>query len=206
MNKSIILASFFLFGCGKTSFNTKWIEEKSRDKFYARFETSKGEFEIEFNRKLSPKAVDRVYQQIKHKFYNNVLFYRVVPNFVAQFGHMDSTATVHNWDRFKVDDEPVAGSNTKGTISYARAGVNSRGNHLFINLKDNIRLDTIFYNKVKGFPPLGKVTKGMEVVEQLYAAYGNETMKVYDTLAVKRKLFMKRFPKLDSIKRVVIIK
>lgn len=206
MKKSIIITSFFLFGCGKSTFNPKWMEEKSPEKFQARFETSQGDFEIEFRRELSPKAVDRVYQQIKHKFYDNVVFYRVVPNFVAQFGHMDSTATANNWDRIKVVDEPVKESNTKGTISYARAGVNSRGNHLFINLKDNKRLDTIFYNKVKGFPPLGKVIKGMDVVEKLYSGYGNQTMKVYDSLAVNRKVFLKMFPKLDSIRKVLILK
>lgn len=206
MYKSIIIVSVFVLGCGKSNFNAKWLDEKSPEKFQARFETSQGEFEIEFNRTLSPKAVDRIYQQIKHRFYDNILFYRVVPNFVAQFGHMDSTATAGNWDSFKVEDEPVKTSNVRGTISYARAGVNSRGNHLFINLKDNKRLDTIFYNNVKGFPPLGKVIKGMEVVDRLYGAYGNETMKVYDSLAVKKKLFMKKFPKLDSIKRVFIVK
>ncbi len=182
------------------------MEEKSPATFQARFETSQGDFEIEFSRDLSPKAVDRVYQQIKHRFYDNVVFYRVVPNFVAQFGHMDSTATANNWDRYKVEDEPVKGSNTKGTISYARAGLNSRKNHLFINLKDNKRLDTVFYNKVKGFPPLGKVTKGMDVVEKLYSGYSNETMKVYDSLAVNRRAFLKKFPKLDSIKKVIILK
>ena len=206
MKKSIIIASLIALGCSKSTFNAKWMEEKSPETFQVRFETSQGDFEIEFDRSLSPKAVDRVYQQINHKFYDRIFFYRVVPNFVAQFGHMDSTATVNNWDRYKVEDEPVKGSNVKGTISYARAGVNSRGNHLFINLKDNKRLDTVFYNKVKGFPPLGKVTKGMEVVEKLYSGYSNETMKVYDSLAVNRKAFLKKFPKLDSIKKAYIIK
>lgn len=77
---------------------------------------------------------------------------------------------------------------------------------MFINLKDNKRLDTVAFNRVKGFPTLGKVTKGMEVVEKLFSGYGNETMKVYDTLAVKRKEFMKKFPKLDSIKRAYLFK
>jgi len=206
VKKAVIIASFFALGCSRATFSPNWMNEKSPETFQARFETSKGDFEIEFNRNLSPEAVDRVYQQISHKFYDKIVFYRVVPNFVAQFGHMDSTATAHNWDRFKVKDEPAKASNLKGTISYARAGVNSRGNHLFINLKDNKRLDTIFYNNVKGFPPLGKVTKGMDVVEKLYSGYGNETMKVYDSLAVNRNEFMKKFPKLDSIKRVYILK
>lgn len=206
MKKSILLVSFLALSCGKQVFNPSWLEEKAPETFQARFETSKGNFEIGFERNLSPKAVDRVYQQIKHHFYDHTLFYRVVPNFVVQFGHMDSTKTANNWDKFKVEDEMVKGSNIKGTISYARAGKNSRGNHLFINLKDNKRLDTIFYNQVKGFPTLGKVTKGMEVVEKLYGVYGNKTMKVYDSLAVNRIEFLKMFPELDSIHKVIIIK
>lgn len=206
MKKAIAIVSVFALSCGKPAFNSKWMEEQAPENFQARFETSQGNFEIEFTRDLSPKAVDRVYRQINHGFYDNIVFYRVVPNFVVQFGHMDSTATANNWDRYKVKDEPVKGSNVKGTISYARSGPDSRGNHLFINLKDNKRLDTVAFNRVKGFPTLGKVTKGMDVVEKLYSGYGNETMKVYDTLAVKRKEFMKKFPKLDSIKRAYIFK
>lgn len=206
MKKMTLLLAFLAVSCGKSTFNSKWINEKSPESFQARFETSKGDFEIEFTRNLSPKAVDRIFQQLNHHFYDGIVFYRVVPNFVAQFGHMDSTKTMNTWDRYKVEDEPVKGSNLKGTISYARSGPNSRGNHLFVNLKDNKRLDTVHYNKVKGFPTLGKVSKGMEVVEKLYGGYGNETMKVYDTLAVKRKQFMQKFPKLDSIKKAYILK
>lgn len=206
MKKVIIVVSFFALSCAKTTFNPNWIEEKSPETFQARFETSKGDFEIEINRNLSPNAADHFYQQLNHQFYDNTLFYRVVPNFVVQFGHMDSTKTIHTWDRFKVKDEMVKGSNVKGALSYARSGPDSRGNHLFINLKDNKRLDTVYYNKVRGFPAFGKVTKGMEVVEKLYSGYGNETMKVYDSLAVHRKEFLKKFPKLDSIRKAYILK
>ena len=205
MKKGIVFISLIALSCGKSSFSSSWLNQKAPATFEARFETSKGNFEIAFTREFSPKAVDRIYQQIEHKFYDKTLFYRVVPNFVVQFGHMDSTKTNNTWDKFKVEDEIVKGSNTKGTISYARAGINSRGNHLFINLKDNKRLDTIYYNKVRGFPPLGKVIKGMEVVEQLYSGYSNETMKVYDSLATNRMKFLQKFPKLDSIKKVYII-
>ncbi|MES2811309.1 MAG: peptidylprolyl isomerase [Bacteroidota bacterium] len=206
MKKSIGLAFLFLFGCGKSTFNPEWLKEKSPEVYQARFETSEGNFEMEITRDLSPNAADHFYQQIKHHFYDNTLFYRVVPNFVVQFGHMDSTKTINTWDRFKVKDEVVKASNVKGALSYARVGTDSRGNHLFINLKDNKRLDTVYYNKVKGFPAFGRVTKGMEVVEKLYSGYSNETMKVYDSLAVNRKEFSARFPKLDSIRKAYIIK
>ena len=206
MKRTLLLASLLFLGCSKSTFNPNWVKEKSPAVFQARFETSKGNFEVEINRDLSPDAADRFYQQLKHKFYDKTLFYRVVPNFVVQFGPLDSTKTVNTWDKFKVKDEIVKGSNVKGAISYARSGPDSRGSQLFINLKDNKRLDTVYYNKVKGFPAFGKVTQGMQVVEQLYAGYSNETMKVFDSLATKRKEFMTRFPQLDSIKKAYIIK
>ena len=206
MYRLICLSLCLLICSCKATFKPSWMAEQAPDKFKARFETTKGDFEIEFIRSWSPKAVDRVYQQINHKFYNNITLYRVVPNFVVQFGHMDSTKTAKTWDNFHVEDEVVMQSNLKGTISYARAGKNSRKNHLFINLKDNKRLDTVTYNGVKGFPPFGKVTKGLEVVEGMFSGYGNETMKVYDSLAVHKKEFRKRFPKLDVIKKTYIIK
>lgn len=206
MKKPLLAFVFLCLSCSKSNFNQSWIQEKSPETFQARFETSQGDFEVEFNRNLSPKAVDRVYQQLHHGFYNHIVFYRVVPNFVVQFGPLDSTKTMNTWDKFKVEDEPVIGSNTKGSISFARSGPNTRGNHLFINLKDNKRLDTVYYNKVRGFAPLGKVVKGMEVVEKLYSGYSNQTMKVFDSLATQRKVFLDKFPKLDSIKKAYLVK
>jgi peptidyl-prolyl cis-trans isomerase A (cyclophilin A) len=206
MKKALLFASLLLLGCGKSTFHLNWLNEKAPEVYQARFETSKGDFDLEITRDLSPKAADRLYQQLRHKFYDKMLFYRVVPNFVVQFGHMDSTKTINTWDRHKIEDEVVKGSNVKGALSYARSGPNSRGNHLFINLKDNKRLDTVYYNKVRGFPAFGKVVKGMDVVEKLYGGYGNETMKVYDYLAVKRNEFLAKFPQLDSIKRAYILK
>lgn len=205
--KYIALLTVLVFiGCSSGQFQTSWLQEKAPESFVARFVTSKGDFDIAITRENSPNAVDRFYQQLRHRFYDTTLFYRVVPNFVVQFGHMDSTKTIATWDRFKVEDEVVKRSNLKGTLSYARSGPNSRGNHLFVNLKDNQRLDTIYYNKVKGFPSFGKVIRGMEVVEKLYSGYGNETMKVYDSLATNKKVFLGKFPKLDSIHKVYILK
>ena len=77
------LISFALLGCTKHIFNSKWTTQKSPDTFVARFETTKGSFDIQVARKYSPKAADRFYQLLKHHLYDNNLFYRVVPNFVA---------------------------------------------------------------------------------------------------------------------------
>ena len=91
-------------------------------------------------------------------------------------------------------------------MSYARSGKETRGSTLFINLNDNTRLDTVVANGVKGYPPFGKVIKGMEVVDSLYAGYEGRTMRALDTLQKNKALFMERFPKLDKINKAYILR
>lgn len=200
----ILLATFFS-SCSHSLFKAEWTKQKSPAAFTARFETSKGDFEIEITRNWSPQAADRLFQLLNHHFYDHMLFYRVVPNFVVQFGNIDTTVT-RNWEKYKVRDEQVIKSNVKGTVSFARSGKDTRGSDLFINLKNNQRLDTIKYEGVVGFPVLGIVTNGMEVVEAMYAGYGNKTMDVYDSLSSNRIKYLQLFPKLDSIKKANIVK
>jgi len=94
----------FAIGCGPRVFKTEWTKEISPEKYSARFETSRGNFDVEVERRLSPKAADRFYQLIRHDYFKNILFYRVVPDFVAQFGTSDSVV-LNNWISTKIPDE-----------------------------------------------------------------------------------------------------
>jgi peptidyl-prolyl cis-trans isomerase A (cyclophilin A) len=201
----LLFIAMLLYGCTKTLFQPKWTKERSPASFIARFETSKGSFDVEVNRKWSPAAVDRFYQLVKYGFYNNALFYRVVPNFVVQFGSSD-TVTISRWSKYKIPDEKVFYSNRKGTISFARAGKESRGTELFVNLRDNLRLDTMMYEGVEGFPAFGDVISGQDVVESIYSGYGDNTMNVLDSMYNNRWRFLNQFPKLDSISKAYIVK
>ena len=198
---SIILC---LSSCSPSTFKAKWTKEKAPASFIAKFETAKGNFEIEVTRAWSPQAADRFFQLLNHHYFDNTLFYRVVPDFVVQFGNTDTLIT-KKWEQYKVQDEPVIKSNLKATLSFARSGKDTRGGDLFINLKDNKRLDTINYNNVVGFPVFGTVIKGMETVEAMYGGYGNNTMKVYDSLSSDRIKFLALFPKLDAIKKAYVL-
>lgn len=200
---SIVLLGILLIGCTKAVYKSKWIREKAPENFVTRFETSKGNFDVQIHRAASPKGVDRFYQLVQHHFFDKTVFYRVVPNFVAQFGIIDSTATAL-WKENKIPDEPVLESNLKGAISYARGGKETRHDHLFINLKNNQRLDTVMAGGVRGYPPFGTVIKGMDVVESLYSGYSNETMAKVDSLNYTQLL--QAFPKLDLINKVYILK
>jgi peptidyl-prolyl cis-trans isomerase A (cyclophilin A) len=207
--KHLILSLFVIFtlaNCtsNKTTFNKKWVTKEAPEKYVARFETTKGLVDIEVERKLSPKAADRFYQLVKYHYFDDATFYRVIPNFVAQFGNND-TIINNEWKKYKIEDEPVIAGNKKGALSFARAGKETRDLDLFINLKDNHRLDTINSNGVKGFPAFGQVIKGMDIVEKFYDGYAGETMK--DDEIFNNKQFMRqKYPKLDRIIKTKIIK
>jgi peptidyl-prolyl cis-trans isomerase A (cyclophilin A) len=89
-------------------------------------------------------------------------------------------------------------------LSFAEGGLESRTTDLFINLGNNQRLDTIFYNDVRGFPSFGRVANGMEVVTSLYSGYADNTMDALATMYTDREVFLQIFPKLDTIHRVRI--
>lgn len=195
----------FVVSCSSSKFKSSWAKTIAPETFTTKFETSKGDFEVKVERKLSPKAADRFYQLVKTRYFDNILFYRVNPGFVAQFGGHDSV--VYNaWNRYKIPDEPVLEGNAKGTLSFARGGKESRGTDLFINLRDNHRLDTLHYNDVTGFPTFGKVTSGMEVLEALNDDYADTTMETLDLMYKDLKGFIKKYPKLDTIYSVELIK
>ena len=200
----IIVLAFQMFSC-HTLFNAKWTKEKAPEYFKATFETTKGNFEIEANRIWSPYAVDRLYQLINNGYYTNIAIFRVIPNFVAQFGiHNDSTIT-KAWKKSKVLDEPVVESNLKGTLSFARSTPGTRTNQIFINLKDNTRLDTFYSKKVKGFPVVAKVIKGMNVAESFYNGYGDDLTNKQDSISDLGNMYLKKnFPNLDYIIKAYI--
>lgn len=206
MKKIFLFLTFALFiNCSPVIFKSKWTKEIAPETFVARFETTKGNFDIEVTRKSSPKAVDRFYQLVKYRFFDGGIFYRVNPNFVAQFGSSDGL-TYKNWNDIKVLDEVVIKGNQRGSLSFARGGKESRTTDLFINLSDNSQLDSLMYNEVKGFPSFGNVVQGMHVVDSLYSGYADTTMETLDLMYANRKGFLKNFPKLDLIHKVYLLK
>ena len=202
--KMLVFGAIFFMSCAPKFFKPQWVNEKSPDTFTARFETSRGIFDVEVKREWSPLAADRMYQLVKHHYFEHVLFYRVVPGFVAQFGGSDSVKNLA-WQKTIIPDEKVLYSNKKGTLSFARSGKETRGTDLYINLNDNLFLDTLEYSGVKGFPAFGTVTKGMDVVESLYSGYSEKTMDKLDTMYLDRSRFLEIFPALDEINKAYIV-
>ncbi|RZJ70404.1 peptidylprolyl isomerase [Flavobacterium sp.] len=205
MSKFLFAALLLLtFGCAKPKFEKDWTTEKAPEKFTAKFETTKGAFEVEIERKNSPKAVDRFYQLLNHNYFDNSIFYRVLPQYIAQFGNSDQ-AISDQWRLVKIPDEPVILPNKKGTITFARFGKETRDLELFININDNPELDTVVVEGVKGYPALGRVIKGMEVVQKLYSGYNERTMQDSERMYANRQDFLATYPNLDQIKTAKII-
>ena len=208
MKRVLILASILLLAsCAPKKFNQKWLKAEAPNTFKARFETTKGNFDIVARRAWSPKGVDRLYQLIKNKYYDDVAIFRVVPNFVAQFGIHNDTLINKSWRKNGIDDEPVLAKNEAMSISFARGGVNTRSNQIFINLKDNHRLDELAYSGVKGFPVIAKVIAGKENVLKFYDGYGDRLGRKQDSInKFGNKFLREKFPKVDYIIKAYFIK
>jgi peptidyl-prolyl cis-trans isomerase A (cyclophilin A) len=173
--------------------------EKAPDVFKAKFDTSKGAFVIEVHREWSPLGADRFYNLVKNGFYDNVRFFRVVSGFMAQFGLNGDPKVSAAWKPARISDDPVVQSNTRGMVSFAIAGPNTRTTQLFINYVDNVRLDSM------GFSPFGKVIEGMEVVDMLYPGYGEGAPRgagpAQDRITSEGNEYLNAgFPQLDYVK------
>ena len=130
------------------------------------FDTSRGPFVIEVTRDLAPHGADHFYTLVKAKYFDGARFYRVVPGFMVKWGSAADPKVSEAWDK-NIPDDPVKGTNARGTISFAATGQpDSRSTHMFINFADNGRLDAM------GFAPIGKVVSGMENVDQIYSGDG----------------------------------
>ncbi len=172
--------------------------------FKAQFDTTKGKFTIEVTRSLSPNGADRFYNLVRSGYFKDLAFFRVIPGFMCQFGiHGDPNVSA-KWRAAAIADDPVKGSNTRGTITFATAGPNTRTTQLFINFADNINLDSM------GFSPFGKVTEGMDVVDKINGEYGEGAPRGrgpdQGRVQMEGNTYLKKdFPNLDYIKSATIL-
>ncbi len=172
--------------------------------FRARFETSAGAFVIEVKRDWAPQGADRFYNLVKSGYYDGVRFFRVISGFMAQFGIHGDPQVSAAWRERRIPDDPVRQSNARGMVTFATAGPNTRTTQVFINFRDNGMLDG------QGFAPFGRVVEGMEVVDRLYAGYGEGAPggagPDQGRIQAEGNAYLERdFPKLDYIKRATIV-
>jgi homoserine O-acetyltransferase len=165
---------------------------------------------VRVRRDWSPLGADRFHALVRNRYFDSVAFHRTIRNFVAQFGIHGDTAVSRAWRGRSIPDEPVKVVNQRGTLSYARGGRNTRGVQLFFNTVDNTpRLDTL---NSFGFPPIGQVILGLEVLDQLNWEYsgtrGGQTFPgpSQDSLTRLGNVYLRRaFPRLDYIVKARVV-
>jgi peptidyl-prolyl cis-trans isomerase A (cyclophilin A) len=185
----------------KALLSPKKLAEKAPDSYKVKFDTTRGTFTVSVTRAWSPLGADRFYNLVKHHFYDNAAFFRVVPGFVVQFGISPTPAVSAAGKHTEIKDDPVTQTNKRGSLTFATAGPNTRTTQIFINLKDNARLDSM------GFSPFGTVDgNGMNVVEMMYEGYGDNAGPDQDQLEKQGDPYLKKgWPKLDYIKSATLV-
>lgn len=128
--------------------------------------TNHGEIVIELFEEKAPISSENFRQYAADGHFNNLVFHRVIPNFMIQGGGM--TADMRERDtRAPIKNEADNGEkNLRGTLAMARtSAVDSATSQFFINLRDNDFLD---HNaRDFGYAVFGKVSAGMDVVDAI---------------------------------------
>lgn len=183
---------------GKPSLmNPASLSEQAPATFKVKFDTSAGEFVVTVTRAWAPIGADRFYNLVKNGFYDGTRFFRVVPNFMVQWGINGDPDIQRNWLNANIKDDPAGvKSNARGYITFANRGPNSRSTQLFINYKANAFLD-------KQFMPFGEVTSGMTIVDKINAKHG-ENPDQNQIQNNGNRYLQKAFPDLDFIKKATI--
>lgn len=179
------------------------LKERAPATYKAKFVTSKGAFVIQVHRDWAPNGADRFYNLVKSGFYNDARFFRALDGFMVQFGISGNPDVSRAWSNATIPDDPVRESNTRGTVTFATAGPNTRTTQVFINYNNNSMLNG------QGFAPFGKVISGMDVVNSLFKGYGEGAPRGpgpnQGTIKARGNAYLiEQFPKLDYIKKATI--
>lgn len=180
------------------------LTEQAPATYKAKFDTSKGSFVIQVTRAWAPQGADRFYNLVKNGFFDDGRFFRVISGFMVQFGLNGDPALNAKWRVARIQDDRVSQSNTRGMVTFATSGPNARTTQVFINFDDNSRLDGM------GFAPFGKVISGMDVVDKLYAGYGegapNGQGPNQNRIQTEGNAYLTQsFPRLDHVTKASIV-
>jgi peptidyl-prolyl cis-trans isomerase A (cyclophilin A) len=168
------------------------------DTFRVVFETTKGRFVVEAYRAWAPIGVKRFYELASMGAFDDNAFYRVVPNFVAQFGTPGDPKVTAQLDSVTLPDEKRVAKNERGTVAFAQEKKDSRSHTIFINRRDNDYLDG------QNFVPIGRVVEGMSVVDALQWPYPDKPD--HHMLTTIGNRYMRRnYPKADYVRSATIL-
>jgi peptidyl-prolyl cis-trans isomerase A (cyclophilin A) len=199
-----------LLACGKMAdrkalLDPKLARGKAPETFRVKFVTTKGEFLVDVYRDWAPHGVDRFWNLVRIGYYDDCAFFRVTPQF-AQFGLTGKKAVNLAWNEAYLPADLPKQSNRRGYVSFAQAGGSAerRTTQVFVNRIDNTYLD-------RQFAPFGQIVgRGMDVVDMLYAGYGDGAPHGpgpgQGRILYEGDAYLKaEFGKLDYIKRASIV-
>jgi cyclophilin family peptidyl-prolyl cis-trans isomerase len=137
--------------------------------------TELGDIEVDLFSQAAPKAAKNFVDLAKKGFYDDVIFHRVIPGFVAQAGDgqhgkkssLNKGSVGTGGPGYKFEDEPIKGDYVRGALAMANAGPNTNGSQFFICVAD------LSGRLPKNYTIFGQVTKGMDVVDQIVGAPRN---------------------------------
>jgi len=198
MIRKFVATAIAVGALGMTGFGQAGGEgDKAPATFKVKFDSSAGPFVVEVHRAWAPNAADHFYTLVKNGFYDEARFFRVVPNFMVQFG-INADPAVQKKFGENIKDDPVKESNRRGYVTFAQTSApNSRSTQIFVNFKDNSFLDS------QRFAPFGRVISGMDSVEKISAEAGEKPNQ--GSIQAQGNVYLKaQFPKLDYVKKATI--
>jgi peptidylprolyl isomerase/peptidyl-prolyl cis-trans isomerase A (cyclophilin A) len=130
------------------------------------FYTNKGNFVVQLEDRLAPITSGNFLKLVNQKYYDGIIFHRVMKNFIVQGG--DPTGTGSGGPGYAIQDEFHEDlSNIEKTISMANSGPNSGGSQFFFNMKDNTFLDHDKTPSTSKHAVFGKVISGYDKVQTI---------------------------------------
>jgi cyclophilin family peptidyl-prolyl cis-trans isomerase len=137
--------------------------------------TELGDIQVDLFTQAAPRAAQNFVDLAKKGFYDDVIFHRVIPGFVAQAGDgehgkkssLNAGRVGTGGPGYKFEDEPVKGDYVRGALAMANAGPNTNGSQFFICVAD------LSGRLPKSYTIFGQVTEGMDVVDKIVGAPRN---------------------------------
>jgi peptidyl-prolyl cis-trans isomerase A (cyclophilin A) len=165
--------------------------KKESKQMIAVFETTEGTFKVKLFNDKAPKTVanfvdlaegtkvnPKTNKKIEKKFYDGVIFHRVIPDFMIQTGDPDGNGTGGPGYSFEDEFAPGLKHDKPGILSMANRGPNTNGSQFFVTVKPTPWLDgkhAIF----------GEVIEGMDVVNKISTAPRDGMDKPKSTISIK---------------------
>jgi peptidyl-prolyl cis-trans isomerase A (cyclophilin A) len=144
-------------------------DEEKTDNPVVVLKTNIGDIQIELFSKEAPVSVKNFLWYVENKFYDNLIFHRVIPGFMIQGGGFNAKMAKKEGNAPIINEATNGLSNDRGTVAMARTSeINSATSQFFINLVDNTPLNHRSQTPSGyGYAVFGKVTKGMDVVDEI---------------------------------------